>query len=47
MTQFDRTVPCEERDAKAEHADSDELERLETNAGPPSPAEDEERAMAK
>jgi hypothetical protein len=34
MTRFDQTVPCEMRDAKAERADSDALERLESSAQP-------------
>jgi inward rectifier potassium channel len=34
MTRFDQTVPCEMRDAKAERADSDALERIESSAEP-------------
>jgi len=47
MTQFDRTVPCEERDAKAVNAGSDVLARLETDTDQPSSAEEEEQALAK
>jgi len=47
MTQFDRTVPCQKPDAVAERADSDVLERLDTNGDEPPPRGDEERAMAK
>jgi inward rectifier potassium channel len=46
MTQFDRTEPVEKRDAKAECADSDALERLETNAEQPTPANDDASAPA-
>jgi len=47
MSQFDRTVPVEKRDANRERADSDALERLEGDAEEPAPSHDEENVMAK